>query len=91
MAHQLPGGSYLTVAEAVELMGCTDGWIRNLIRTGKLDAIRAGKRTWLIPAKAAAEARDELTSRSNGKRHTAERPAALRKAPKKAKKASRKG
>lgn len=77
MPQQLPGGTYLTVTEAVRHMGCTDGWVRMLIRTGKLEAIRFGQRAWLIPQKAADEAKKALSSRSVGKRD-AKKPVAKR-------------
>ena len=77
-------GRYLTVAEAVEHMGCSEAWVRTLLGAGKLKgAKRIGQRVWLIPEPAATEARDALTTRAKGKRHLAKRPAAKRK-PKKA-------
>jgi excisionase family DNA binding protein len=78
--QKLDGGEYLTVTEAVEVMGCSDGWVRILLREGKLPgARRIGQRVWLIPTSAAKEARDALTTRSVGKKHLAKRPAAKRK------------
>ena len=80
--ENIDGVEYLTVAEAVEVMGCTEGWIRALLGEGKLPgARRIGQRIWLIPAAAAREARDNLTTRANAKRHLAKRPAANRKKP----------
>ena len=80
--QKIDGGEYLTVAEAVDYMGCTDGWVRVLLRDGKLPgARRIGQRVWLIPTSAAREARDNLTTRANAKRHLAKRPAAKRKKP----------
>jgi hypothetical protein len=80
MAQKIDGGEYLTVAEAVEIMGCTEGWIRHLLGEGKLaGARRIGQRIWLIPSQAAQKARDGLTTRSAGKKHLAKRPAATRK------------
>lgn len=80
--QKLDGGEYLTVAEAVALMGCSEGWVRTLLGEGKLPgARRIGQRVWLIPAAAAKEARDGLTTRSVGKKHLAKRPAAKRKKP----------
>ena len=80
MAQKIDGGEYLTVAEAVALMGCTDGWVRHLLGEGKMPgARRIGQRIWLIPAAAARAARDNLTTRANAKRHLAKRPAAKRK------------
>ena len=79
MADKLTG-EYLTVAEAVEYMGCTDGWIRELLRRGELPgARRIGLRVWIIPKADAERARQGLTTRSAGKKHLAKRPAAARK------------
>lgn len=73
-------GEYLTVSEAVEVMGCTEGWVRALLRDNRLPgARRIGQRVWLIPAAAAREARDNLSTRSVGKKHLAKRPASSRK------------
>ena len=78
--QKLDGGEYLTVAEATEVMGCTQGWVRHLLGEGKLPgARRIGQRVWLIPASAAKAARDGLTTRSVGKKHLAKRPRAARK------------
>lgn len=80
MPQKLDGGEYLTVAEAVEVMGCSEGWVRTLLGEGKLPgARRIGQRVWLIPTAAAREARDGLTTRSAGKKHLAKRPVAGRK------------
>ncbi len=79
MPQKIDGGEYLTVSEAVDFMGCTDGWIRILLREGKLRGRRFGERVWLIPVEAAREARDSLTTRANAKKHLAKRPAAKRK------------
>lgn len=84
MTQKIDGGEYLTVSEAVEVMGCTDGWVRILLRDGKLPgARRIGQRVWLIPAAAAKTARDGLTTRSVGKKHLAKRPVSSRKKAKK--------
>jgi excisionase family DNA binding protein len=78
--QKIDGGEYLTVSEAVDVMGCTDGWVRILLRQGKIaGARRIGQRVWLIPTSAAEKARDALTSRSVGKKHLAKRPAVSRK------------
>lgn len=78
--QKIDSGEYLTVAEAVEVMGCTEGWIRHLLGEGKLPgARRIGLRVWLIPTAAARAARDGLSTRSVGKKHLAKRPAAARK------------
>jgi len=77
--QKIDGGEYLTVAEAVNAIGCTEGWVRMLLRDGKLRGRRFGERVWLIPVEACREARDALTTRANAKRHLAKRPAATRK------------
>lgn len=80
--QKLDGGEYLTVAEAVEVMGCTEGWVRTLLGAGRIPgARRIGQRVWLIPTAAAKAARDGLTTRANAKKHLAKRPAAKRKKP----------
>jgi len=79
MAQQMRQGTYYTVGQAVDVIGCTDGWIRTLIRTGKLPAVSAAGRAYLIHESDALAARDSLTTRSNAKRHLAVRPLADRK------------
>ena len=80
MTEKFGNGEWLTVTEAVDFMGCTDGWVRALLRDGKLPgAKRIGQRLWLIPVAAATEARDNLSTRATAKRHLAKRPAARRK------------
>jgi excisionase family DNA binding protein len=78
--QKIDGGEYLTVAEAVEVMGCSEGWVRTLLGSGQIPgARRIGQRVWLIPAAAARQARDGLTTRSVGKKHLARRPVSSRK------------
>ena len=85
MPHNIDGVEYLTIAEAVQYMGCTDGWIRYLLReTDKLERRKIGQRLWLVSKASATQARDTLTTRAKGKKHLAKRPAAARKKPKKA-------
>lgn len=84
MAHMIDGVEYLTIAEAVDYMGCTDGWVRMLLRNKKLRGKQIGQRLWLVTRESAAEVRDSLTTRAKGKKHLAKRPAAARRKPKKA-------
>ena len=79
MAYNIDGVEYLTVPEAVEFMGCTDGWVRILCRDGKLASRMLGKRLRLVEKRSAAHVRDTLTTRAVGKKHLAKRPAAARK------------
>jgi len=83
MAHMIDGVEYLTIAEAVDYMGCTDGWVRMLLRNKKLRGKQIGQRLWLVTRESAAEVRDNLTTRAKGKRHLAQRPAAARRKPEK--------
>ena len=84
MPHTIDGEPHMTIAETVEFMGCTDGWVRALLREGRLRGKQLGKRLWLVSVSSATEARDALTTRATGKKHLAKRPAAKRKKPKKA-------
>ena len=78
--ENIDGVEYLTVAEAVEVMGCSEGWVRTLLGRDDLPgARRIGKRIWLIPTAAARQAQGCLTTRSVGKKHLAKRPADKRK------------
>jgi hypothetical protein len=85
MAHNIDGQEHLTIAEAVEFMGCTDGWVRHLLRREEkkpgsgLRGKRLGARLWLINLESAKQQREALTTRANAKRHLAKRPAAKRK------------
>ncbi|MBU6221780.1 MAG: excisionase family DNA-binding protein [Planctomycetes bacterium] len=81
---QTLSGTYLTVAEAARHMGCTDGWVRMLILQGRLAATKMGQRVWMIRLEDATAAREQLTTRSNGKKDQAIRPAADRKPGRKA-------
>lgn len=63
-----PDKEWLTVEEAVDLIGCTDGWVRHLLREGKLKGWRAGERAWLVSRESAKAARENLTTRSNAKK-----------------------
>ena len=85
MAYNIDGVDYLTVPEAVEFIGCTDGWVRVLCREGKLASRMLGKRLRLVEKRSAAHVRDTLTTRANAKKHLAKRPAAARKKPKRKK------
>lgn len=82
MAHKIEGGEYLTIAEAVEYIGCTDSWVRHLIREGKMRVRKFSDRVKLVPLAEADRARDGLTTRAKAKKHLAKRPAAKRKKPK---------
>jgi excisionase family DNA binding protein len=79
MAYNIDGVDYLTISEAVDLMGCTDGWVRMLCREGKLASRMLGKRLRLVEKRSAVEVRDSLTTRATGKKHLAKRPASRRK------------
>ena len=83
----LEQGRYLTVADAVQHMGCSEAWVRTLLGRGQLKgAKKFGQRVWMIPEAAATEARASLTTRAKSKRHLAKRPLAKRKKPSRRKK-----
>jgi excisionase family DNA binding protein len=60
-----PDRQWITVAEAVEVAGCTDGYIRRLLREERLEGWRAGAHAWLVKREAAQELRSALSTRSN--------------------------
>jgi excisionase family DNA binding protein len=74
----MDGVEYLTVSEAVDYMGCTDGWIRVLCRRGDLAGRKLGERLRLVSKESATRVRESLSTRSNGKKQLARRPAAKR-------------
>jgi hypothetical protein len=72
-----PNKEWLTVAEAAEAAGCTEGWIRLLLGRGDLAGWKAGERAWLVDAAAARALRGSLSTRSVGNRE-AKKPAIKR-------------
>lgn len=63
-----PDQKWVSVAEACEIAGCTDGWIRHLLRSGKLDGHQVNQWMWLVDKKAAERLRSTLSSRSHAGR-----------------------
>jgi excisionase family DNA binding protein len=47
-AAPILGEQEMTVSDAAEVMGCSATWVRVLVRSGRLTARRAGRRTWLV-------------------------------------------
>ena len=72
-----PDKEWLTVAEAAQAAGCTQGWIRLLLGRGDLAGWKAGERAWLVDAAAARALRGSLSTRSVGQRE-AQKPASKR-------------
>lgn len=64
-----PDGAWLTIEEAVRLAGCTDGYVRRLLREEKLAGWKAGNRAWLVRVEDVVRLRAELSTRSNLRRH----------------------
>jgi len=66
-----PDKEWVTVAEAVDLAGCTEGYLRRLLCEGdsRLRGWKAGARAWLVNRADVLELRRHLTTRSNGRRH----------------------
>jgi excisionase family DNA binding protein len=75
-----PDRKYVTVTEAVQIAGCTDGYIRRLLREEKLTGWRAGERAWLVELDSLMKLRGELSTRSNLR---VDERKSLRKSPKK--------
>jgi excisionase family DNA binding protein len=75
---EMDGVEYLTVVEAADYMGCTDGWVRLLCQRGDLAGRKIGQRLRLVSKESATRVRESLSTRSNGKKHLARRPVAKR-------------
>lgn len=59
---------WLTVKEAAEQAGCSEGWLRFLLGRGQIEGWKSGERAWNVSPDAVVELRKILTSRSIGKR-----------------------
>jgi hypothetical protein len=68
-----PDKDWITIAEAVENAGCTEGYLRRLLGAGdsRLRGWKAGERAWLVHRADVLELARSLTTRSN--RRKAER------------------
>jgi excisionase family DNA binding protein len=66
-----PDKEWITVSEAVELAGCTEGYLRRLLGEGdkRLTGWKAGARAWLVRKADVVELGRSLTTRSNARRH----------------------
>lgn len=73
-----PDKEWITIAEAVRLAGCTEGYLRRLLGEGdsRLTGWKAGERAWLVKRADVVALRETLTTRSNLRRD--ERPAAAK-------------
>ena len=50
---------YVSAQEAAEIIGCTDGRVRQMVRSGEIKgAVRAGKWAYLIPVTEAERIKD---------------------------------
>lgn len=74
-----PDKEWITVAEAVKVAGCTEGYLRRLLCSAdsRLTGWKAGARAWLVRRADVVELKRNLTTRSNARRH--ERPSSPRK------------
>ena len=61
-----PDREWITIAEAVKLAGCTEGYIRRLLRDGdrRLRSWRAGERAWLVSRADVLALRETLSGRA---------------------------
>jgi len=66
---------WITTVEAAALAGCTEGYIRRLLRDGdrRLRSWRAGERAWLVSRADVLALRETLSSRATVNRE--QRPA----------------
>lgn len=73
-----PDNKWVSVSEACELAGCTDGWIRHLLREGKLGGFQVNEWTWMVDRAEAVALRKNLSSRSNAAKDKPSKPATKR-------------
>ena len=66
-----PDKEWITIAEAVALAGCTEGYLRRLLgeQDKRLRGWKAGARAWLVSREDVMALRANLTTRSNARRH----------------------
>jgi hypothetical protein len=69
-----PDNKWVSVSEACELAGCTDGWIRHLLRERKLDGFQVNEWTWMVSRADAVALRESLSSRSNAAKEKPPKP-----------------
>lgn len=69
-----PDNKWVSVSEACELAGCTDGWIRHLLREGKLGGFQVNEWTWMVDRAEAVALRKHLSSRSNAAKDKSPKP-----------------
>lgn len=71
-----PDKEWITIAEAVKLAGCTEGYLRRLLgeQDSRLRGWKAGERAWLVFRADVLALKASLTTRSNLRK--GERPAA---------------
>ena len=69
-----PDNKWVSVAEACDLAGCTDGWIRHLLRAGRLGGFQVNEWTWMVDrseANAAKQAKPSKPAPKRGSRKSA--------------------
>jgi len=73
-----PDKEWITIAEAVKLAGCTEGYLRRLLIADdkRLTGWKAGERAWLVRRADVLALKASLSTRSVGRRD--EKPAALK-------------
>ena len=71
-----PDKEWITIAEAVKLAGCTEGYLRRLLIADdkRLTGWKAGERAWLVKRADVLALKANLSTRSVGRRD--EKPAA---------------
>jgi len=65
MDNMTPDGTWCSVEEAVDLVGCTDGLIRLRLREGRLSGFKANDRAWMVSVDDCKALRSTLAPHSN--------------------------
>ncbi len=58
----------LAISAASKLAGCSDTYLRRLLREGKLRGDRVSERCWLVNQSDIEKLRDQLTSRAGSRK-----------------------
>lgn len=59
MSMAILNNKYCSVAEAAEIIGCSEGRVRQMLREETLAGFKAHERAWLVEVKDAKRVRDE--------------------------------
>jgi excisionase family DNA binding protein len=54
----------ITITQAAELAGCSGGYVRRMLRAGKIDGVKITERMWLVSKRDVLALSKELSTRA---------------------------